>query len=842
VTSQRKWLAACLCAIACGLAASQDHPAFSPPSGFAAAGSGDQERTFTQTAPNGDRLRIRVILQPAAADAEAIAKGPALEEGDQIREDTRQDVKTGSLAGVSFSVLGKNETIDGVSYTRYRRAMGLRIDGNPVAFAARADILAKEPRPAQSTLEAMARALTEWQQRLGGVPAAPPADGGGDPASRPAIGGDQVVRLAGGGDLEITVPAFWGRANLSYGNGQEEIVLGPARDVVEKMTPDTIAKDKDRIGPYISITRIQKDTFKDLVDEQLLDIKESLLADYVARMADTGITLTLSEDRDEGTLGARTVISVPFDEKRASGTQHRGRSVFMMHRGSLVIVTASHPIEKFDEGWPDVAKAFDTLIFIAPGQPESAPSAPESRPDEPAPEEPAAPPTVVDTAPRPPRPAPPDWTREVRDALKTVEIPFSTPISVAIPSSWSVAGEVDGTRAVEAVVAAPRAESAQDPLGSALRIESYAAREDLMGSGALARLSGLMRLELDHEGRALGASLSVVSAQEVSLSGRAGFSLQYTLRAGERAASGTMTGTTIDGTALLVDLRIAEADAAAVNPLAGEILGSIRVTVKEELASRAFGPYSVLVPAGWELTETENPGGGRNVFVRSPSGVDVRFQTAIQKRTVDPEVLRRVSTGFLVEALKVLTLKDVAAARRHLAPGGWPGLRFESATPQMNVLVFAYGQAEHLVFALRGSPPGYQGRDLAIALQVMRSFAVSGIDRAPRLDPPALAGASVARRVAYARTELDAVAPDGTIRAPSRFLLALLPDGSAGVVVSRNGKVEDLRGSYRIERDGVTIEGPGLGRLVYRFADDSETLRGEAPGDLLFRARHEESP
>ena len=45
---------------------------------------------------------------------------------------------------------------------------------------------------------------------------------------------------------------------------------------------DHSSKDKDRIGPYISITRIRKDTFKDLVDVQLLDIKESLLADYVA--------------------------------------------------------------------------------------------------------------------------------------------------------------------------------------------------------------------------------------------------------------------------------------------------------------------------------------------------------------------------------------------------------------------------------------------------------------------------------------------------------------------------------------------------------------------------------
>ena len=136
------------------------------------------------------------------------------------------------------------------------------------------------------------------------------------------------------------------------------------------MTVESLSKDKDRIGPYISITRIQKDAFKDAIDVQILDIKDGLLADYVARQADAGIVLTLSANRDEGTLGTRTVISVPFEEKRASGTTHRGRSVFMMHKGSLVIVTASHPTEKFDEGWPDIAKAFDTLIFTGAEEPE----------------------------------------------------------------------------------------------------------------------------------------------------------------------------------------------------------------------------------------------------------------------------------------------------------------------------------------------------------------------------------------------------------------------------------------------------------------------------------------
>lgn len=266
--------------------------------------------------------------------------------------------------------------------------------------------------------------------------------------------------------------------------------------------------------------------------------------------------------------------------------------------------------------------------------------------------------------------------------------------------------------------------------------------------------------------------------------------------------------------------------------------------MKEELATKTFGPFSMLVPQGWELSDSENPGGGRNVFVRAPSGVDVRFQTAPQKRyeVIDTEVLRRVSSGFLVEGLKVLTLKDLAAAKRALVPGGGPGLRFEASTPQMNVLVTVSQQRQHTVFALRGAPPKYYGRDLAIAWAVMQSFVATGVDRATRADPVRVAGTAVARRVAFYRTELDGVAPDATYRPESSLFIALLPDATAGVVAYRNGKTDDARGTYKIEGDLVTIEGPGLGRMVYRLAEDGEVLRGEAPGDVLFRARDEETP
>ena len=167
----------CALVFACAVGMAQEHPALTPPAGFKVTASGDQNRTFEQEVPNGDRLRIRVLLQPGGGEPEAIAKGPALEEGDEVRDETRQEIKSGSIAGVSYSVKGKSETIEGISFTRYRRVMGFRIESNPVACAVRADILAKEPRPAQSTLEAMARALSDWQAKIGGAQKPPPPNG-----------------------------------------------------------------------------------------------------------------------------------------------------------------------------------------------------------------------------------------------------------------------------------------------------------------------------------------------------------------------------------------------------------------------------------------------------------------------------------------------------------------------------------------------------------------------------------------------------------------------------------------------------------------------------------------
>ena len=111
----------------------------------------------------------------------------------------------------------------------------------------------------------------------------------------------------------------------------------------------------------------------------------------------------------------------------------------------------------------------------------------------------------------------------------------------------------------------------------------------------------------------------------------------------------------------------------------------------------------------------------------------------------------------------------------------------------MDVVVLAWLQGPHMVFALRGAPPQYRGRDLAVGWAVLQSFAVAGVDRVVRADPVRVAGGAVARRVAFSRTELDAVAPDGTYRPESTYFLALLPDGAAGVVMNRNG--ED-RGSH----------------------------------------------
>jgi hypothetical protein len=158
----------------------------------------------------------------------------------------------------------------------------------------------------------------------------------------------------------------------------------------------------------------------------------------------------------------------------------------------------------------------------------------------------------------------------------------------------------------------------------------------------------------------------------------------------------------------------------------------------------------------------------------------------------------------------------------------------------MSVLALAYQQGPHLVFVLRGAPPQYRGRDLAVAWAVIQSFTVAGVDRVQRADPVRVAGSAVARRVVFSRTELDALSFDGGgYRGESGLSIALLPDGTAGVTMTRFGRTEDVRGTYRIEGDQITIKGP---RMQWRMTDDGEVLRREPPGDVLFRARQEEKP
>ena len=143
----------------------------------------------------------------------------------------------------------------------------------------------------------------------------------------------------------------------------------------------------------------------------------------------------------------------------------------MMHRGSLVIVTASHPVEKFDEGWPDIAKAFDTLLFTGTEEPDPAGRPSRSRADAdagaaadppagaaptrsvrapapaPAPSAPDAPPKLA--------PAPPEWTREVRERAEDRRDPGRDADRGLDPGGLEPrSADDDATRAVQAFVAA----------------------------------------------------------------------------------------------------------------------------------------------------------------------------------------------------------------------------------------------------------------------------------------------------------------------------------------------------------------------------------------------------
>lgn len=859
----------CVVGVLSGAGASaQEHPAFVAPSGFAPEGPASAtERVFGKTQPNGDRLRIRVLLADGDVPPDELAKTRALEPGDSARDDTRQELVVGALSGVAYSCLGAAESVEGVPFTRYRRVMGFKADGSK-PFAVRADVLAKEPRPAQSTLETMARALSDWQTALGGAGGPPPDPQASDPSSRPALGGDVTIALKDGGDLEFRAPAAWGRADLDFGDGRTAIYVGPARDVLKDLTVATLAKDKDRIGPYVLVDRIRRDVFKDLVDQQLLDIADSLLADYAAQQQEAGVTLTLGE-RDEGTLGTRVVVSVPFEEARASGTKHKGRLVAMLHRGVLVLVTASHPLEGYEQGWPDVAAALDTLVFTgapeadpaAPSRPESAPaietppSAPEAAPPTPAgsdapkpapptPEQPSA--RRVASGPFREAAAPAEWsTPGPRSELKVATIPLRTPLAFAYPAAWTLFGPPARDDAALAWVAAPDSAAAGSSVASHVRVEFRAWREDLADGDAAGRLLPLLVRKIRREASDAGAQVRIESEERATLANLPAAVVRYALTpaSGPGPLAGTLAGVVFDGSSVLYDLRLAPADGASLAGVAAELVNSLKVDPSLDVTRRNAGPFSVETPADWTFEANENRAGGYDVFLRAPSGVDVRFQTARQDRPdlVTPDVLRKVANGFLVEGLRVLTPAEFQGAKRHEADGARLGLRFASPGPALDVLALATLVGDQLVFALRGAPAGFRGRDLAVAWRVQRSLRRDGPAEGG-LRAPRAAGELFAERYVFVREELDDLGVDGAARAPSTFYVAFLPTGAAGVVVADGGSRRDLRGEARVDGEVVTLRCEALGApRTYRFAEGGEVLVG-ADGDVLFRARREETP
>ena len=838
------------------VAVAQQHPAHSAPSGFTADEPGsDGTRVFRRTQTNGDRLRLRIVVGADGADLDALAKG-AVEPSDTLRADTRQDLVAGTLQGVAYSCLGSTETVDGVPFTRYRRVMAFK-PASAAPFSVRADVLAKEPKPAQSTLETMARSLADWQTALGGGNEPPPDPQA--PGSRPVLGGSSLISLKDGGDLEIRVPAAWGRSDLELGEGRSALYFGPAREVLAALTGDSLSKDKDRLGPYLLIERILRDAFKDLIDQQLLDIAESLMADYVAQQAEAGVTLKLGK-RDEGTLGTRVVISVPFEESRKSGTQHKGRLVAMLHRGVLVIVTASHPVEGYDQGWDAFAAALDTLTFT--GSPEPDPAAPATRPATETSAVPAgtapgatdpgrtAAPTSGADAPAPVRvaagpsrlpAADAAWSTDGPQAgLRTARIPLATPITFAYPADWPLTGSVSKELGELAFVAAPDAASATANRAARVRVEYRAFREELSNGDAGLRLMGLLRTKLAREG-----ILTTGEGERRQLGGLPAVVVRYF--DSDPSLLGAVVGIVADGTVLIADLRLpgpppeSSAGDGATQARLDAMINAVALDPALQIERRNAGPFSVEVPDGWTFDANPNRAGGYDVFLRAPSGLDVRFQTARQPKPdlVTYDVIRKVGSGFLVEGLRVLSAREFADGARHDQPGARIGMRFRSTGESLSALVTTCLIEDQLVFALRGAPTGYRGRDLAVAWRVMRSFGAGG-GFGPR--PPRIDGARFAERAVFTRTELDDLAPEGDVRAPGSLYVAFLPDGSAGIVVTEAGGRRDLRGSYTIASDVVTLDCQALGApKSFRLADGGEML-SLGDGEVLIRDRREETP
>jgi hypothetical protein len=854
--------AAALLFAATATTAPAQHPALTPPPGFVVAegSTAANERTFVQVRSNGDRLRVRVFLLSEGADVDAAAKKTAADASDTTLDATRQDVSAGALSGVAYSCLGSTENVDGLPFTRYRRVFGFALKG-AAPFAARADVLAKEPRPSGNTLETMARALADWQRAIGGE-TAPPPDPEGDPASRPALGGSVTIAATGGGDAEFRVPAAWGRADIDFGDGRTAIFVGPARDVLASMTKDTLAVDLDRLGPYVRFERIRKSVFDDLVDQRLLDIADSLLDDYVVSQEEAGVTLTLGE-RDEGTLGTRVVVSVPFEEARKSGTKHKGRLVAMLHRGVLVLVTASHPSEAYDQGWPDVAAALDTLVFT--GAPEADPATTETRAaadatakpeaqDAAAPEKAA--PANESPAPTAPRvaagplklpPGKPDATDATAiDGAVVVRLAAPLPIAFAHPSGFELFGATSLEAEAWAFVAAPSAAGATEATKSRVRLEYRAFREDLAVPDAGARLMRSLGAKIRREASEQALTARVAKDGERRFGDADGAFVVYDLvsASGELKATGRLSGAALDGTVVLYDVRAAANDrdvAAKIDALSG----AFHVRSDVSWTRRRAGSHTIDVPASWTFDESENRVQGRDVFIRSPAGVDVRVQTARLGKTLQAEpervssdVLRRIAYGFLVESLRVLTPREFQDVKKFEAPGAAPGLRFASSGPSLDAFVVAAVANDDVVFAMRAAPLGYKGRDMAIAYRVATSvFGGRGGVRGP-----SVSGRNFTDRAVFSRTEFDDLSAEGDLRPPSVFYVAFLPDGTAGVLLSDGRAKRDLRATYAVSGSVVELDCEGLGGLRrYTLVDGGETLVDEA-GDALFRARREETP
>jgi hypothetical protein len=845
----RSAFARTLCALLCACPVVAQHPAFAAPPGFALEGdAAGAERVFVRTLSNGDRLRVRVRALDGEPTFDDAAKKSAAEATDTPRDETRQEISVGALTGVAYSCLGASETVEGVPFTRYRRVMALKPAG-AATVAVRADVLAKEPKPAQSTLEAMSRALGDWQTTLGGS-APPPPDAGGDPASRPGLGGSALISLSGGADLELRVPAAWGRADLTLAEGRTAVYLGPARDVLKELTVASLAKDKDRLGPYLAIERVKSEQFE-LVDKQLLDIADSLLADYAAQQEEAGITLKLGE-RDEGTLGTRVVISAPFEESRASGTKHKGRLVMMMHRGYLAVVVASHPLEGYEQGWEALAAALDTLLFT--GAPEPDPAAPptDSKPADPAPADapPSAAPPADATTPPPAGPrvaagalrlpaSPAEWSAPADPSgVVVARIPLPTPLTFAYPSGWTLFGDAVRERGESAFVATPDPATATAADKSRVRVEYRAFREELTAGDPARRLAGLVRTRLAREAAEQGLAASGFAEERRTVSGANAAVVRYALG----AARGVALAVAHDGTSAVYDLRVGAADAARLDPMTEGLLSAFGLDPALTTELRSAGPFAVDVPADWTFDANENRAGGYDVFLRAPSGVDVRFQTARQSRPelVNYDVLRRVSNGFLVDALKVISSRDFKDGARHDQAGARVGMRFATNAADLSALALVTVQEDQLVYAMRGAPTSYRGRDLALAWRAMRSFGFRRGGAVP--GAPRVAGAAFSERVVFTRTNFDELSAEGAARSPSSLYVAFLPDGTAGIVVYEGGAKRDLRGAYRIDGDLLTLTCESLGpQRIYRLADEGETLDADG-ADALFRDRREERP